>query len=82
MHTAAFERTVLGPPKVSPAVRRSHPDATTIFKDSYVIEFLDLPRDHSEGDLHRGLVSRLKNFLIELGRDFCFVGSEYPLQVE
>jgi predicted nuclease of restriction endonuclease-like (RecB) superfamily len=81
LQTAAFERTVLGPPKVSPAVRQNHPDAATIFKDSYVVEFLDLPRDHSEGDLHRGLVSRLKNFLIELGRDFCFVGSEYPLQV-
>ena len=81
LQTAAFERTVLGPPKVSPAVRQNHPDAASIFKDSYVVEFLDLPRDHSEADLHRGLVSRLKNFLIELGRDFCFVGSEYPLQV-
>ena len=81
LQTAAFERTILGPPRVSPAVRQNHPDAATIFKDSYVVEFLDLPRDHSEGDLHRGLVSRLKNFLIELGRDFCFVGSEYQLQV-
>jgi predicted nuclease of restriction endonuclease-like (RecB) superfamily len=81
LQAAAFERTILGPPKVSPAVRQNHPDAATIFKDSYVVEFLDLPRDHSEGDLHRGLVGRLKNFLIELGRDFCFVGSEYQLQV-
>jgi predicted nuclease of restriction endonuclease-like (RecB) superfamily len=81
LHAAAFERTVLGSAKVSPAVRQNHPDAASIFKDSYVVEFLDLPRDHTEGDLHRGLVSRLKNFLIELGRDFCFVGSEYPLQV-
>jgi predicted nuclease of restriction endonuclease-like (RecB) superfamily len=81
LQTAAFERTMLGPLKVSLAVRQNHPDAATIFKDSYVVEFLDLPRDHSEGDLHRGLVSRLKNFLIELGRDFCFVGSEYQLQV-
>ncbi len=31
--------------------------------------------------MHRGLLAKLKNFLIELGRDFCFVGSEYPLQV-
>lgn len=27
------------------------------------------------------MLARLKDFLIELGRDFCFVGSEYPLQV-
>jgi hypothetical protein len=35
----------------------------------------------AETDLHRGLLDKLKDFLIELGRDFCFVGSEYPLQV-
>ena len=52
-----------------------------IFKDAYMVDFLGLPDGHTEADLHRGLVSQLKNFLIELGRDFCFVGSEYPLQV-
>lgn len=34
LQAAAFERTILGPPKVSPAVRQNHPDAATIFKDS------------------------------------------------
>ncbi len=79
--TALFERTVLSPPKVSPLVSQIHPDALSIFKDSYMVEFLDLPQGHAEADLHRGLLQRLKDFLIELGRDFCFVGSEYPLQV-
>ena len=53
----------------------------SVFKDSYMVEFLDLPQGHAEVDLHQGLLQRLKDFLIELGRDFCFVGSEYPLQV-
>ena len=79
--TALFERTVLHPPKVSPMVRQIHADAASVFKDSYLVEFLDLPPSHAEADLHRGLLARLKDFLIELGRDFCFVGSEYPLQV-
>ena len=79
--TALFERTVLSPAKVSPVVSQIHPDALSIFKDSYVVEFLDLPQGHAETDLHQGLLARLKDFLIELGRDFCFVGSEYPLQV-
>ena len=78
---ALFERTVLSPAKLSPPVAELHPDAATVFKDSYLVEFLDLPPDHSEADLHRGLVEKLKQFLIELGRDFCFVGSQYPLQV-
>jgi hypothetical protein len=45
------------------------------------LNFLDLPVTHTEDDLHRGLLARLKDFLVELGRDFCFVGSEYPVQV-
>ena len=79
--TALFERTVLNPVKVSPLASQIHPDALNVFKDSYVVEFLDLPQGHAEADLHQGLLRRLKDFLIELGRDFCFVGSEYPLQV-
>ncbi len=79
--TALFERTVLNPPKVSPLVTQIHPDALSIFKDSYLVEFLDLPHGHAEADLHQGLVQQLKQFLIELGRDICFVGSQYPLQV-
>jgi predicted nuclease of restriction endonuclease-like (RecB) superfamily len=79
--TALFERTVLNPPKVSPLVTQIHPEALSIFKDSYLVEFLDLPHGHAEADLHQGLVQQLKQFLIELGRDFCFVGSQYPLQV-
>ena len=78
---ALFERTVLTPAKVSALVTQTHPDALGVFKDSYLVEFLDLPASHAEIDLHRGLLHRLKDFLIELGRDFCFVGSEYPLQV-
>ena len=81
LKTALFERAVLNPVKVSPLVRQTHPDALGIFKDSYMVEFLDLPQGHAEADLHQGLLQRLKDFLIELGRDFCFVGSEYPLQV-
>ncbi|KFB75697.1 PDDEXK nuclease domain-containing protein [Candidatus Accumulibacter cognatus] len=79
--TALFERAVLAPAKVSSLTRQIHPDAASVFKDSYLLEFLDLPQGHAEADLHRGLLSRLKDFLIELGRDFCFVGSEYPVQV-
>ena len=79
--TALFERTVLSPAKVTAVLSQTHPDALSVFKDSYLVEFLDLPQGHLEADMHQGLLPQLKNFLIELGRDFCFVGSEYPLQV-
>ncbi|ARU87321.1 YhcG family protein [Pseudomonas sp. M30-35] len=78
---ALFERSVSQPAKVSAVLRQSHPAALEVFRDTYMVEFLDLPSGHVEADLHQGLLARLKEFLIELGRDFCFVGSQYPLQV-
>ena len=79
--TALFERAVLSPPRVTPVVAQMYPEALNVFRDSYSVEFLGLPQAHAETDLHRALLDKLKEFLIELGRDFCFVGSEYPLQV-
>lgn len=58
-----------------------HPAALAELKDSYNLEFLGLSADHAEADLHSALLRNLGRFITELGRDFCFVGSEYPLQV-
>lgn len=79
--TALFERVILNPVKVSAVLTQMHPEALNVFKDSYVVDFLNLPQEHSEADLHQGLLGKLKHFLLELGRDFCFVGSEFPVQV-
>lgn len=76
-----FERVVTSKPKLSPAVREIHPDADAFFKDSYLVDYLGLPASHHESDLQRGLIAHLKQFLIELGRDFCFVGEQFQVQV-
>lgn len=67
--------------KVSPAMTRIHSAAVEDFKNVYSLEFLGLPEGHSESDLHGALLRDLGRFITELGRDFCFVGSEYPVQV-
>jgi RecB family endonuclease NucS len=46
-----------------------------------VFEFLSLPKPHSEKDLQSGIVRQMKNFILELGKDFIFIGKEYKLQV-
>jgi predicted nuclease of restriction endonuclease-like (RecB) superfamily len=66
---------------VSPAVTQLYPNATSVFKDTYLLEFLDLPTVHSERDLQEALVVNLRNFLLELGADFTFVGEQLRLQV-
>lgn len=81
IEAATFERSVLGSPKLSTALRQIHPEAAEDFKEVYSLEFLDLPDGHSEADLHGALLRNLGRFITELGRDFCFVGSQYPVQV-
>jgi predicted nuclease of restriction endonuclease-like (RecB) superfamily len=81
LDAALFERSVLNPPKLSTKLREIHPSAPEVFKDTYFLEFLGLADNHSEADLHRELLRHLGRFIAELGRDFCFAGSEYPVQV-
>ncbi len=76
-----FYETYKDYPKLSPLGRESNNDLSNTFKDSYVFEFLNLPDPHSEGDLQFGLVRQMKNFILELGKDFLFIGEEYKLQV-
>ncbi len=79
--SALYERSMLSPVQLAGALEQSHPEAKNAFKDAYMVEFLGLQKEHEEIDLHSALLAKLKNFLIELGKDFCFVGTEYPLQV-
>jgi predicted nuclease of restriction endonuclease-like (RecB) superfamily len=81
IRSAAFERTVLSGKKLAPAVRVLPQDATSVFKDSYLLDFLDLPERHSEADLQAGLLRNLRKFLMELGDGFAFVGEQVRVQV-
>ncbi len=49
--------------------------------DTYSLEFLDLPSEFSENDLKKSIVKNLKNFILEIGKDFTFIGTEYRVQV-
>ncbi len=49
--------------------------------DSYVLEFLDLPEHYSESNLKKAIIGNLKNFILEFGKDFTFIGEEYRVQV-
>ena len=76
-----FEQMVISPPNVSPALAQLHPSAPGVFRDTYILDFLDLPERHSENSLQRGLVRDVRGFLQALGPDFCFIGEEYRIQV-
>ena len=79
--SSLFERTMIGNSKLSSPVREILDAEKNVFKDSYVFEFLSLPEPYSEADLQKGLLRQMKNFIIELGKDFIFIGEEFKLQV-
>ena len=81
INASVFERTMLGGAKLSPPLRVLQNDINQIFKDTYVLEFLSLPEGHPEGDLQKALIGHIKQFVLELGKDFLFVGEEYRVQV-
>ncbi len=51
------------------------------FLDSYVMEFLDLPNEYHENDLRKALIRNMKDFILELGKDFTFIDEKYKVQV-
>lgn len=59
----------------------AYPNAPVIFKDTLFVDFLGLPKNYSESKLRKGLVEHMKQFILELGKDFLFVDQEYRLNV-
>jgi len=59
----------------------AYPNSPVMFKDTYFVDFLNLPKKHSESKLKHGLIEHMKQFILELGKDFIFMDQEYSLNV-
>lgn len=81
INSCLFERAILGNTHLPKNIKSKQEDISNVFKDSYVFEFLNLPKPHNEKDLQRALIKGIKDFVIELGKDFLFIGEEYKIQV-
>ena len=77
--SAYFERYMLSTQK--PVPEGASEDVRASFLDTYVLEFLDLPQQYSENNLRKAIIENLKQFILEFGKDFTFVGDEYRIQV-
>jgi len=78
MESGYYERYMLSKDKLLPEPLKTRYNP---FLDSYVVEFLDLPDSFHEDDFREALVKGMRKFILELGKDFTFVGEEYPIQV-
>ena len=66
---------------LSKGLLETYPNSPMIFKDTYFVDFLNLPKKHSESKLKHGLIEHMKQFILELGKDFIFMDQEYRLNV-
>ena len=82
--SAYYERYILSNGKANESlesvVGEDYPNTKLL--DTYSLEFLDLPKEFRERDLKEALIHNMKDFILEIGKDFTFVGEEYPLRVD
>lgn len=77
--SAYYERCKLSAQKLIPEAAPQNVRNSIL--DTYVLEFLDLPEQFSERSFKKAIIENLKQFILEFGRDFSFVGEEYRVQV-
>ena len=76
-----YERFMLSQKPLSPAIEESRRATGNVFLDHYVLEFLDVPDSVSERDVRKSITGNLKDFILEIGKDFTFIGEEHRVQV-
>lgn len=79
--SALYERYATNQLKLSPLLREMVPEAEHVFRDQYVMEFVSGKVAKPESSLRNALISQMKDFVLELGKDFIFIDQEYRLQV-
>ena len=79
LNTATFERVMLSNKTMS-ALPTQLKLPENFFKDPYIFEFLDLPDGHSEMDLEKAITRNLQKFILEIGKDFTYMGEQYRIQ--
>ncbi len=79
-----YERYMLSDGKQLPTTSKTIDEndyPNTRILDMYSLEFLDLPNEFTEKDLKNAIIKNLKDFILEVGKDFTFIGDEYRVQI-
>ena len=79
--SALYERDAVGGAKLSSMLREIAPQAEHIFRDQYVLEFIGGKEYEHENSMKAALIKQMKQFILELGKDFLFIDEEFRLQV-
>ena len=72
-----YERYMLSDNKINEEIKNT----STKFLDTYSLEFLNLPNNYKEKDLKKSIIDNMKQFILEIGKEFIFIDSEYKIKV-
>ena len=81
INSDAYSRVLSDKKMQSAILKETYPQAEVLLKDKSILEFLGLPQRYKESKLRNEIVSHMKEFILEMGKDFLFVDQEHTLEV-
>ena len=74
--------SILGSKDVQSGImHREYPQGSTLFKDTVYLEMLGLPVKYKESKLRKSIIEHMKDFILEMGKDFLFIDDEHRVTV-
>lgn len=80
--TDTYSRVLSDKKLQSAMLKETYPQSEVLLKDKAILEFLGLPQRYKESKLRKEIVSHMKEFILEMGKDFLFVDQEHTLEVD
>lgn len=84
LNSSYYQRYMLSNGKANASIEKMIDEEdypNTKILDTYSLEFLDLPNEFTEKDLRKSIIQNMKDFILQIGKNFTFIGEEYRIQV-
>ena len=65
----------------SEMMKREYPQSGVLFKDTVYLEMFGLPVKYKESKLRKEIIAHMKDFILEMGKDFLFIDDEHRIAV-
>lgn len=65
----------------SAMLQQTYANSRVLFKDTAYLDFIGLPKTYKETRLRKGIVEHMREFILEMGKDFLFIDQEHPVTV-